>query len=113
MRLIFVKILVAIIFFGFSAFAGSWQPAEGHIQVPLWPGVVPDAQPIPGIEVICLKQINLLRVNLGTPSRMFRVLLTQSILPKKIKLPLQSSCFPVEDTKSWPLTSKARKFAIG
>jgi acetyl esterase/lipase len=27
-----------------------WQPAAGHTQMPLWPGTVPDAQPVPGPE---------------------------------------------------------------
>lgn len=33
-------------------FAGqpAWQPSPGHAQVPIWPGVVPDAQPVDGPE---------------------------------------------------------------
>lgn len=27
-----------------------WQPSKGHVQIPLWPGKVPDAQPAPGPE---------------------------------------------------------------
>ena len=27
-----------------------WQPTAGHAQIPLWPGAVPDAQPVPGPE---------------------------------------------------------------
>lgn len=27
-----------------------WQPAAGHTQIPLWPGTLPDAQPMPGPE---------------------------------------------------------------
>jgi len=29
----------------------SWQPSPGHVQVPIWPGATPDAQPINGPEV--------------------------------------------------------------
>jgi acetyl esterase/lipase len=29
----------------------SWQPSAGHTQVPIWPGVVPDARPIDGPEI--------------------------------------------------------------
>ena len=29
----------------------AWQPSPGHTQVPIWPGVVPDAQPVKGPEV--------------------------------------------------------------
>jgi acetyl esterase/lipase len=27
-----------------------WQPSPGHTQIPIWPGAVPDAQPVPGPE---------------------------------------------------------------
>ncbi len=27
-----------------------WEPSPGHTQTPLWPGAVPDAQPVPGPE---------------------------------------------------------------
>ena len=27
-----------------------WQPSSGHPQVPIWPGAVPDPQPVPGPE---------------------------------------------------------------
>jgi acetyl esterase/lipase len=30
--------------------APVWQPSLGHTQVPIWPGVVPDAQPVTGPE---------------------------------------------------------------
>jgi acetyl esterase/lipase len=29
-----------------------WQPSSGHTQVPIWPGVVPDNQPVAGPEDI-------------------------------------------------------------
>ena len=29
-----------------------WQPSPGHTQVPIWPGVVPDALPVEGPEVV-------------------------------------------------------------
>lgn len=28
----------------------AWQPSPGHVQIPIWPGAVPDAQPVPGPE---------------------------------------------------------------
>ncbi|GGA01186.1 alpha/beta hydrolase [Dyella caseinilytica] len=35
-----------------SAYAETvvWQPAAGHSQIPIWPGAVPDAKPVPGPE---------------------------------------------------------------
>jgi acetyl esterase/lipase len=35
---------------------GTWQPAPGHAQVPIWPGAVPDAQPVPGPEKATLRK---------------------------------------------------------
>jgi len=29
-----------------------WQPSPGHTQVPIWPGAVPDAQPVAGPEAV-------------------------------------------------------------
>lgn len=29
----------------------AWQPSPGHIQIPIWPGAVPDARPTKGTEV--------------------------------------------------------------
>jgi acetyl esterase/lipase len=35
-----------------SAQTNVWQPSPGHTQVPIWPGAVPDAQPVPGPEAV-------------------------------------------------------------
>jgi acetyl esterase/lipase len=35
-----------------SAQTASWQPSLGHTQQPIWPGKVPDAQPVPGPETM-------------------------------------------------------------
>jgi acetyl esterase/lipase len=32
----------------------SWQPSPGHTQVPIWPRVPPDAQPVAGPETILI-----------------------------------------------------------
>ena len=37
---------------GASAQTPAWQPSPGHTQVPIWPGAVPDAQPVPGPEYV-------------------------------------------------------------
>ena len=36
---------------GVSAQTPAWQPSPGHTEVPLWPGAVPDPQPVAGPEV--------------------------------------------------------------
>src|SRR6266704_1870083 len=36
---------------GLSAQTPVWQPSPGHTQVPIWPGTVPDPQPVAGPEV--------------------------------------------------------------
>lgn len=33
-----------------NAQARAWQPTPGHLQMPLWPGAVPDARPVRGPE---------------------------------------------------------------
>ena len=35
-----------------SAQTNVWQPSPGHTQMPIWPGAVPDAQPVPGPEYV-------------------------------------------------------------
>src|SRR5262245_65266329 len=36
---------------GLFAGQAAWQPSPGHTQLPIWPGAVPDAQPVDGPEV--------------------------------------------------------------
>lgn len=48
-------LLVACIVLAFgrlSAQTNVWQPSPGHKQLPIWPGAVPDAQPVPGPEAV-------------------------------------------------------------
>jgi acetyl esterase/lipase len=42
---------VAFGFGGLSAQKSGWKPSPGHVQVPIWPGAVPDEQPAAGPEV--------------------------------------------------------------
>ena len=42
---------VVIAFGSLSAQQTAWQPSPGHKQVPIWPGAVPEAQPVAGPEV--------------------------------------------------------------
>jgi len=37
-------------FGGLSAQTPGWQPSPGHSQLPIWPGAVPDEQPVAGPE---------------------------------------------------------------
>ena len=37
-----------------------WQPAAGHMQISLWPGTAPDAQPVPGPETETLRTEHLI-----------------------------------------------------
>lgn len=36
--------------------AQVWQPAHGHVQIPIWPGTPPDALPTPGPEYTVTRQ---------------------------------------------------------
>ena len=49
----FVFTLGVVFAFGhLSGQTNHWQPSLGQTQVPIWPGVVPDAQPVPGPEAV-------------------------------------------------------------
>jgi acetyl esterase/lipase len=37
---------------GVSAQQAVWQPSEGHMQMPIWPGTAPDARPLTGPETV-------------------------------------------------------------
>src|ERR1700719_2459271 len=51
MRSLIFALCVVFAFGGVSAQQTTWQPSPGHTQVPIWPGAVPDAQPVAGAEV--------------------------------------------------------------
>jgi acetyl esterase/lipase len=45
-------VCVVFAFGGVSAQTPAWQPSPGHTQIPIWPGVPPDAQQASGAEVV-------------------------------------------------------------
>ena len=56
-----MKVSCAVVLVGFllvsacggiaqSAEPTGWRPSPGHTQIPIWPGAVPDVQPVPGPE---------------------------------------------------------------
>jgi acetyl esterase/lipase len=52
-----MKPLLLVLFVVFAcgclnAQTNVWQPSPGQIQVPIWPGAAPDAQPVPGAEYV-------------------------------------------------------------
>ncbi len=51
-RPLIIIIYVVLACSGARAQARVWQPSPGHTQVPIWPGAVPDAQPVPGPESV-------------------------------------------------------------
>ena len=50
MKLLIFALWVVFARGSLSAQTNIWQPSPGHTQVPIWPGAVPDAQPVPGPE---------------------------------------------------------------
>lgn len=45
--------LCAVIALGSEhALAGTWQPSLGHAQMPIWPNMAPDVQPVPRPETV-------------------------------------------------------------
>jgi hypothetical protein len=51
MKPLLCALCVVFAFGGLSAQTPAWQPSPGHTQVPIWPGRVPDPQPVAGPEV--------------------------------------------------------------
>jgi acetyl esterase/lipase len=45
-------LLAALMLACLHARAAVWQPAPGHVQVPIWPGAIPDALPHPAPESV-------------------------------------------------------------
>ena len=50
MKLFIVALYVVFVVGGLSAQTSAWQPSPGHTQIPIWPGAVPNAQPVTGPE---------------------------------------------------------------
>jgi acetyl esterase/lipase len=50
MKPLIFALCVLFVVGGLSAQTHGWQPPPGHTQVPIWPGAVPDAQPVAGPE---------------------------------------------------------------
>ena len=51
MKPLIFTLWVALASAGLSAQTTAWQPSPGHTQVPIWPGAIPDPQPVAGSEV--------------------------------------------------------------
>jgi acetyl esterase/lipase len=51
MKPLIVVLCVVLVSSGLSALPTTWQPSPGHRQVAIWPGRVPDPQPVAGPEV--------------------------------------------------------------
>src|SRR6266436_6039122 len=51
MKPLIFALCVVFAFGGLSAQKSGWQPSPGHTQIPIWPGAVPDTQPVAGPEV--------------------------------------------------------------
>jgi acetyl esterase/lipase len=45
-----LAVLILVACGGLSAQTPAWQPSAGHVQVPIWPGVPPNARPAKGAE---------------------------------------------------------------
>jgi acetyl esterase/lipase len=50
MKPVFFALYIVIASGGARAQRTTWQPSPGHTPVPIWPGAVPDAQPVAGPE---------------------------------------------------------------
>lgn len=56
MKIMLVTLCAMLAAMGAHAETRAWQPAAGHVQVPIWPDKVPDAQPVPGPEKVTVSK---------------------------------------------------------
>jgi len=59
MKPLLSAVCVVFAFGGLNGQTPAWQPSPGHSQMPIWPGVVPDAQPVAGPEVATIENKSL------------------------------------------------------
>ncbi len=52
MRVLLLALSVLVLCGVSGGQAVGWQPGAGHVQMPLWPGTVPDARPVMGPETV-------------------------------------------------------------
>jgi acetyl esterase/lipase len=52
MKLLLLALCFAFGSGGLAAKTPAWQPSLGHMQIPIWPGAAPDAQPSAGPEIM-------------------------------------------------------------
>jgi acetyl esterase/lipase len=52
MNFLAIALCAAIALCSEHALAASWQPSPGHSQISIWPKTAPDAQPVPGPEIV-------------------------------------------------------------
>jgi acetyl esterase/lipase len=52
MKPLIFSLCVVFAFGQLNAQTNVWQPSPGHTKIPIWPGTVPDAQPVPGQEYV-------------------------------------------------------------
>ena len=54
MKILILALVLVFALVRLDAQTKVWQPSPGHIQIPIWPGTVPDAgtQPVPGPEYV-------------------------------------------------------------
>jgi acetyl esterase/lipase len=50
MKCSIIAFCAAVAFGSLDAQTSFWQPSPGHRQIPIWPGAVPDARPVPDSE---------------------------------------------------------------
>ena len=50
MKCLIFAFCVVFAFGNLRAQTNLWQPSPGHKQIQIWPGVTPDAKPVPGPE---------------------------------------------------------------
>ena len=89
--------------------AAVWQPSPGHVQVPIWPGAVPDAMPNPKPESVGPPEGREWWPRANDVSRP-----TMTVYAAKGRhTGVAVVVFPGGGTSSWPWIWRARRSATG
>ena len=56
MKPLIFGVAVVFAFVAIRAQTSVWQPSPGHTQIPIWPGAVPDPQPVAGPEAVAIEK---------------------------------------------------------
>lgn len=113
MKRLFLTLSVMFVSGSLCAQMPAWRPSPGHVQVSIWPGAVPDAQPLVGPEDATTESKE--RVA-GRPMTIVTNVVRPTMtvyLPTGFNTGAAVVVFPGVVTRYWRSTLKAPRFVTG